>query len=509
MLDLMVVLSFVLTIGAGLGCGIALDRPSVVLQRGREFAHGHAHYVGLGNSELDAEGGDGFFIARGKPNLETLNHAGHFFIVKGVQTGDNVARKVLPVTANTVLFQNPELDSQASSQHTLGHQNCPACEGFRAIIMQSEEFGRLDFKTASSIYLDSRKGKIGDRTHKEYVHYAESLNEFFGDMVLTTIGIDNVLAYQKERREQIRRTPQHQFAKQKLGITGNDRTDGASRINHEINCVLRQVLGRAGAWSEIEKYYEPLPVPKDGPGIALTAEEERHLFEIAQSRPRWMLAYCCSLLSRCTTAGPGEIRHLRIGSVKLEARSIVIEEGTKNDFRIRALPLNDAGLFAVTWLLDRYRKLMQRDGIKESSEHYLLPHRAEVRGGAIDPQRPMGSWKRAFYALRAEAGKKYPRLTTVRRYDFRHTACTLMLEDSTVSYSTIEKLMGHKIGSRTKQRYDHIRDTTLRTAVEILNVKHPITANGDEKTAAISSPRKPVRPALKPASGTASMYFRV
>lgn len=375
--------------------------------------------------------------------------------------------------------------------------------------MQSEKFATLDFRAASAVYLAAREGRIGARTHQEYVHYAEALNQFFGEMPLRTIRIDNILAYQKERQGQIRRTAQHQYAKQKIGIVGDDPTDGASRINHEINCVLRQVLSRAGAWSEIAKHYEPLPVPKNGPGIALTPEEESHLFLIAKSRPRWMLAYCCSLLSRCTTAGPGEIRHLRIGDVRPEARVILVEEGTKNDFRKRPLPLNSDALFAVEWLLDRYRQLIDKFGITESSDHYLLPHRADVRGGRMDPERPMGSWKRAFYALRAEAGKKYPRLTTVRRYDFRHTACTLMLEDSSVSYSTIEKLMGHKIGSRTKQRYDHIRDATLRMAVEILNSGHSVTVKSDVQTEAPSGPRKPVQPSRKAASSTASMYVRI
>jgi integrase len=477
-----------------------------------ELAYSHTNDIRAGGAEGLADCAESARVLWGEPELKTTNHFLHFSVKKttaiGVQRSNNVAHKNSETAPRPILFQNSELES-AHTQHTLGHVNCPACEGFRAIIMQSEEFGRLDFRTAVGIYLDSRMGKIGERTYKEYAHYADALNAFFGDMQLTTIGIDNVLAYQKERQAQIRQTPQHRYAKQKLGIVGDDRTDGASRINHEINCVLRQVLGRGGAWAAIEKYYEPLPVPKDGPGIALTPEEERHLFEVAKSRPRWMLAYCCSLLSRCTTAGPGEIRHLKIANVRIEARVIQVEEGTKNEFRVRTLPLNGDALFAVGWLYDRYRGLVEKFDMAESPDHYLLPHRAEKRGGLIDPARPMGSWKKAFYALRAEAGKKYPRLATVRRYDFRHTACTLMLEDPNVSYATIEKLMGHRIGSRTKQRYDHIRDSTLRLAVEILNGGHSVTSNRDAQTSPVQVPRKPVQKSSKPASSTASMWVRI
>jgi integrase len=394
-------------------------------------------------------------------------------------------------------------------QHTIGHVECPACEGYRAMVIQSLEFGRVDVATAAAIYLQTRHGKIGERTYAEYLHYAEALSGFFGDMPLADIQVENVLAYQAHRQKQIRTTPQHLFAKTKLGFRGEQPSDGASRINHEINCVLRQVLRRAGCWAAIEKYYEPLPVPKDGPGVALTQNEENHLFEVARSRPRWMVAYCCSLLSRCTTAGPGEIRYLKVSNLNLEppAPAIYVHEGTKNGFRIRTLPLNADALFAVKWLLDRYRGLMRKARIVESKEHYLLPHRAMNRGDAPDPLRPMGSWKKAFYALRAEAAKTYPRLGTLRRYDLRHTACTLMLEDPTISYSTIEKLMGHKVGSRTKQRYDHIRDSTLRVAVDILNGGHSSTRYASK--AAPAAEKKPAQRVVEnPLSSTIAMYFR-
>jgi hypothetical protein len=54
----------------------------------------------------------------------------------------------------------------------------------------------------------------------------------------------------------------------------------------------------------------------------------------------------------------------------------------------------------------------------------------------------------------------------MRKYDWRHTGMTVMLEDAATSYSTIEKLAGHRINSRTKQVYDHVRDGSLRAAVQ-------------------------------------------
>jgi hypothetical protein len=43
----------------------------------------------------------------------------------------------------------------------------------------------------------------------------------------------------------------------------------------------------------------------------------------------------------------------------------------------------------------------------------------------------MDSWKKAWYALRAEAGKKFPRLAKLRRYDLRHHSLTRLMEDPT------------------------------------------------------------------------------
>jgi integrase len=355
----------------------------------------------------------------------------------------------------------------------LGHVDCPACKGITLAIETAADRGQIAFPEAVREYLEQRSSRLGPKTLKLYGKYAEALDGFFHAFRLSEIEIGHAVAYQRERQAQIRASKQHAYAKSKLGETVELATDGASIINHEISCVLQQVLRRAGLWDPIGKFYEPLPLPKAGPGIALSAEEERHLFQVAQSRPRWMVAYCCSILSRTTTAGPGELRHLRVHSVDLRARAISIEEGVKNDFRIRTLPLNDGAYKVAEMLLERYRELMATHGIAESGDHYLLPHRADRRGDRPDPQRPMGSWKKAFYSLRAEAGKKFPRIATLRRYDFRHTACTLMLEDATVPYAAIEALMGHRLGSKTKARYNHIRDGSLRAAVEVLNTSSP------------------------------------
>jgi integrase len=506
MLVMELLFSLLLTIAAGLGCGVALDvkRPAVIFQRDPQFAECHANYGSARNAERGGHRSEEFGVEWGEPDFKLVGHSLSFSLRKnplgGVQKGTKVARRDRVCDEGYKNSGKRELQSNTQAQHTLGHVDCPACKGITLAIESAAERRQIAFPEAVREYLDSRRARLGIRSFKLYNKYAEALLGFFGAFRLSEIEIGHVVAYQRERQAQIRSSKQHAYAKSKLGESVELATDGASIINHEISCVLQQVLRRAGLWAPIGKFYEPLPLPKAGPGIALSAEEERHLFQVAQSRPRWMVAYCCSLLSRNTTAGPGEIRHLRVRSVDLRARAISIEEGVKNNFRIRTLPLNDAAYRCAELLLARYRDLMATHGIAESGDHYLLPHRADRRGDRPDPNRPIGSWKKAFYSLRAEAGKKYPRIATLRRYDFRHTACTLMLEDATVPYAAIEALMGHRLGSKTKARYNHIRDGSLRAAVEVLN-----TSSTAVQTSAAAPERKPVRPA----SGTAAFWVTV
>jgi integrase len=156
---------------------------------------------------------------------------------------------------------------------------------------------------------------------------------------------------------------------------------------------------------------------------------------VAQRKKRWLVAYCCHLISVSTAAGPGEIRHLQLRNIDLNSNVLHIEEGTKNRFRVRSVQFGADAAWALRALVLRYDKAMAKAAIVPSGDHFLLYHRAHRLGSAPDPTRPMGSWKRAHAALRAEAGKKHPRLLKLRRVDLRHTAATKMLEDPEISYS--------------------------------------------------------------------------
>jgi integrase len=217
-------------------------------------------------------------------------------------------------------------------------------------------------------------------------------------------------------------------------------TVGPNRINKELN-MLAQMLKKAGLWDEIGKWYERLPEAKTPVGIALEPEEEAHLFSVAATRSRWRVAYLAGVLSRNTGAGPGEIRQLTLSNIDcVDYAWIRIVRGLKNRCRLRVLDCNQD----ARWALAGLRERAERQGAY-LPEHYLLPARGP------DPTKPMTHWHKAWWALRKEAGKKYPRLLHVRLYDMRHCCATALLANPHIPYNVIEAILGHQVNSDTKR----------------------------------------------------------
>jgi integrase len=368
--------------------------------------------------------------------------------------------------------------------HTPDHVACPACRALEQAATAASSMADRLFPQAAQDWLATRR-RLSASSVRRYREMMAELDKFFGQLRLRDIHLGHVIAYQKQRQEQIRQTKRHQA--RKPSDAEPKASDGASRINHEISC-LGQVMARAGLWVEIKKFYEPLPLPRPE-SMALSTEEETHLFHVAAGNARWFVAYCCALISRNTTAGPGEIRHLRLGDIELDTvhgSFLHIEEGVKNNFRKRPVPLNTDARWAVLQLLERANELGSLE-----PQHYLLPHRARALGQAPDPDRPMGSWKKAHYAMCAKAAEKFPRLAQLRLYDYRHTAMTDMLENPAVSFTTIEHMAGHRLNSDTKRKYDHLRNSALRVAADALDHKH--TSPGELRPQAVCASLPPQR----------------
>jgi hypothetical protein len=180
--------------------------------------------------------------------------------------------------------------SKTPKQHTLGHLECPACEGRKQKAMQVNLSPGSRFSEAARQWKESRQDQLSEGSLRNYGDYLKALNSFFGEMTLDQIHIGHVEEYQDIRKA----------------------TCGPSRLNHEIS-TLQQILKRAGLWEEIRKYYEPLRLNDPSVGMALEPDEEAHLFEVAKRKKKWRIAYCCALISNATTAGPKEILHLKLG----------------------------------------------------------------------------------------------------------------------------------------------------------------------------------------------------
>jgi hypothetical protein len=73
-------------------------------------------------------------------------------------------------------------------------------------------------------------------------------------------------------------------------------TVGPKTINNEV-LVLAAVLKNARLWQPLRESYEPLLVPKHGPGQALTPDKTAKLIETAQTNDRWFVALCATVLA--------------------------------------------------------------------------------------------------------------------------------------------------------------------------------------------------------------------
>jgi integrase len=298
--------------------------------------------------------------------------------------------------------------------------------------MRTAVLVQASFAEAAAGWLESRKPYISARTYLDYTNYTKILTSFFGEMRLPEIGSDEVRAYQKMRMARA----------------------GASCINKECS-VLQQMLKRIGRWAEIAADYQPLPLPKESPHRALTPAEEDRLYRIGATNPAWEVAYCAFVLSINTTAGPGELRHLRLMDIDAEGHTLRVQpEGAKNEHRIRVIPLNSNAWAAMEHLIARAKRLGAT-----APAHYVMPFR--VSTGNYDPARPALGWRTALHEMLTAADIR------ISAYSFRHHAITKLLENPDVSEETAIAIAGH-ISDRMKKRYSHTRIEVRRAAVEAL-----------------------------------------
>lgn len=300
--------------------------------------------------------------------------------------------------------------------------------------MRTIALTQVPFKEAAEAWLETRRPYISAGTIRDYTIYIRTLAKFFGEMRLNEISADQIRAYQRARMS------------------------GAiwSSINKETS-VLQQMLKRIGRWPDIAFDFQPLPPPKnsDEIGRCIGDEEEARFFRIALGNPAWCVAAWSSLLSVNTTAGPGEILHLRLGDLDLTERMTlrVAPIGAKTrGARVRVIPLNESALWAAKMLMARAK----HECNSAAPEHFLIPF--VISPNNFNPTKPQGSYYKAFNAILDASGLSF------RPYDFRHTAITRLLEDPNVPLEVARAISGH-ISDKMIRHYFHGRLSAKRSAV--------------------------------------------
>src|SRR6516162_709279 len=98
--------------------------------------------------------------------------------------------------------------------------------------------------------------------------------------------------------------------------------------------------------------YKPLKENSQGPGRALLPEEEKRLFECAQTSLYLSAAFFAGIVAANTTMRGCELKGLQLRDVDLINRTVAIKRNsTKTDAGCRLIPLNNASVWAFTKLL--------------------------------------------------------------------------------------------------------------------------------------------------------------
>lgn len=365
-------------------------------------------------------------------------------------------------------------------QHTLGHIDCPVCEGSRTMLL-SRISPSLPFREAAQLWLESRSAKssirniraryIRENTERSYVQYIASLTLFFEDMPMNNIHIGHIDAYKDARLAGD--PPFIRKRRPNKNVVPAPSPVQPKKVNQELS-IFKMIMERAGCWSqEIDDNYEPFLEQESDLRRALTFDERRHWLAVAASNPRWSIINWYSVIAFETSMGTNEMRSLRIGDVNLFHQTISIPpEGGKNNARIRTVPLvtGDA-LWAAEKLLERAKSLGA-----SSPLHFLFPYRRPPY--PFDPTRHMtvAGIRVQWDEMRSESG-----LIDFTQYRTRHTALTHWAEGG-MRITDMMALAGH-LTPRQTLHYARISEGALRKSLEgALHRKGPESVNVEQQT---------------------------
>lgn len=384
-----------------------------------------------------------------------------------------MAKSRFQATQSMLLFDSR---NNHGLQHTLGHVNCPVCEGKQEMHLGSIS-KEMTFSEAVSFYLTWREAPIGSsrmrrteyvakRTLKDYRQKAKPLDKFFGPMSLETIRHWHMEGYQDARLAADGFT--RAYGKRVVPSPA-----GGTKINSEL-ALLKKLMQMCQCWTpELEMYYRPFRQVEGDVQRALSCDEQDHFLDIASQNPRWYPIWWYALVAIHLTFSSDEMRTIRLGDINVPLQMVSVNPNFgKNSERRRTNTIEDG---TVLWALQR---LMEWSEIKAKtwpeyvprSPHYFLFPKRLVRN-LYNPELPMGETglRKLFDEVcdRAE-------LSWFPFNGFRHTGATRLAERRVPPY-ILEKRMGH-VGQKMMKKYVQIGEQAERIAMKEAFAKKPPTS---------------------------------
>jgi hypothetical protein len=222
---------------------------------------------------------------------------------------------------------NPRLNTQSD----ISIARLASCTGSCSMLTRS-----MPFDQAAPLWLVDHAQYIKPGTLRVYKQHVKTLCGFFQCIPLDQIQISNIRAFQRERLAHA----------------------SPAVVNMEIRSVMIPMMKEVELWQRIEPVYRTVPEPKKKVRQSMSDEEERRFLAVAldASKPRRLLGGHCLVVMENTSMGFGELRHLKREDVILneDIPFVTVNEGCKNDFRIRTIPLNWMALRSMKWILRRW-----------------------------------------------------------------------------------------------------------------------------------------------------------
>lgn len=297
---------------------------------------------------------------------------------------------------------------------------------------------------AADVWLASKVG-LAERSVERYEQCVEHLKNEFGKGLVCDVGANDIAEYRSKR----------------LAAGVSNRT-----VNYEIGS-LRGILRQFGLWGPIADRVKALPERHDV-GRAISIEEESRLLKAASlSRSPALLPLV--VISIDSGMRLGETQNLRRNDLALVWKDGAILRGeiTVGKSKTaagtgRVIPLSRRACACLSMWMERFSDA--------GPDTYLFPsHKIGLAGNsrqpalyAVDLNRPMGSWRKAWRIACKSAGVRY------RPHDMRHTFISRLAENPSVSEQTIKALAGH-VSRQMLERYSHIRSEAKQAAILALD----------------------------------------